>query len=512
MVACLALGSAACQDELTGPVSSGQAPPESARSQSSAPPTKSPYVCFTSRAVTGRPYLYEYNHLILDFPTGAVARDGSTMEYGYRGVTPEGEIVAVANCIIPRTRAAIDLTHRRFRVPGDAQITFRLPGGGSTGDVGTMETCGGEDNPCPIPGIIVVVRQPSAPPAGEEPVGGGGGTPMPTNPPPAGGGTNPCTSCSPQATPVLQCTASVTRTGSVSCTVSLADGTRPDVTAWRFDGNGLVVNGPAGGTAWTGPAVVGGVVSATANGQSLTSSFTVTSRGWNWGPAQWSFQQGAADILFNAEPGVGVYLGWNCTVGGCGTERRVIPDIANNNQAGYQVAQVPSGPNTGIWYVSSVDYRMNRASNINPQAEANAPKRTLPEGSQAQECRSRMNLAAGAAVQVNFYTFNEYCKGLNMGAFLSAVWSHEGFGSSGSNGHESQGRAAASRPENNIFAEVEPFVFATETQLRDEVLRVVSRIQQTVNDEGKQEPSGNWSGQFWVWNGVDAYMPVSQNF
>lgn len=187
----------ACQDLTTGPHSSTVAAAGRAHaSLSTAAASQSvvPHWCFTSIATPNGPDAYRYGLHYLGFPRGVAAKDGSLLKYQYRQLTTDGSILWLANCVIPNTKAAIDLTHLRLKVPANAKVTYDRGSAGS-GDF-TTQGCV-VDGACQIDGIVVVGTQPGD----VEP--GSGGTP----PPPSddggsigggsGGGDGACTGCQP---------------------------------------------------------------------------------------------------------------------------------------------------------------------------------------------------------------------------------------------------------------------------------------------------------------------------
>ena len=148
------------------------------------------------------------------------------------------------------------------------------------------------------------------------------------------------------------------RPENVTCTVS---GTDVAVTGWSWtDAQGFeTVTAPGGSLTWTGPGVTEGTVTASitvggAAAPDLTAPLTVNPRTWSWGQAQWSYIPGAALICFSQRPVVGASAewGWNVKKGSC-DPGRILPDMLKNPQSGYDLAQVPDGPNKGYWYVTA---------------------------------------------------------------------------------------------------------------------------------------------------------------
>jgi hypothetical protein len=181
--------------------------------------------------------------------------------------------------------------------------------------------------------------------------------------------------------------------------------------------------------------------------------------------------------------------------------KRVLPEVAFGHDQAFLVEPVSGGPNDGLWYVSWASFRMNRGSNLNPHVLPSGPKRQLPNGSQANGCRKEMGLASGTPVLVNLYTFNAECQSEDMAAVIRGAWNHEGFGSTGSNGHEAMARAAAALPDNDPHARFEEVVDADEQDLRAILIGRYEEIADRIRIAGQlPDPTGNWSGHLWLWN------------
>lgn len=481
----------------------------------------SPYACFVSSAMPlGAPYRYRYQKPDLHFPKSALALDGTTTTYRYRmwGASRE-EPVYVANCVIPATREAVQIMNRKFGV------REQKPKAGEATLMG--ETCV-TDGLCTIDGLEVNACQngnewpdcdTKAPE--EEPVcnpymgecgggwsggeGSGGGS----------GGGSSCTSCTP-STPTLTCPASVQRGVVFSCTVT-ANGSGFTAGQWRWqpDNSTTVttpVLGPSNLFAWTGPAVVGGSVSvpltdSTGVTNTLTGTFAVTARTWRWSSADWSFTQGTSTANCSVqEPQIGspTLLGWHVGVGTC-SGQPMRPDLTSTPRSGYTVQQVSWGPNAGIWYVTGVQFRMETESGMNPGITAGGARRLLTNYSQVQACRTNapQHYPAGQPVYVNLWEFNERCKRHSLSAFHNGIWAHEGYGSTGTNGHESRLRMAAAQVGNDPRAVLEAEVAETEADLHGFVnsnwWAVANRLSSGA-DPNHTFVKNNWSGSVWVWD------------
>lgn len=305
---------------------------------------------------------------------------------------------------------------------------------------------------------------------------------------------------------MLGCTAQVRRGDTVSCWANITDELTTQVIRWRWVGtSNLSAESLAQDMVWSGMAVDGGTVTLTIEDsrgvRDLMSSFEVTNRGWRWNNTKWSFVQGGAQVC-ESPPATasGFVLGWNRSRSSCDGPR-VDPDPRYDQTNGYTIGQVPSGPNAGVWYVTSASYRMDRGSNINPNALPGGPRFLVSDPAQAQECRN--GGLTGTQITANFYEFNRYCKGVDMDAFLSATWAHEGFGTTGANGHESVARAAAATLPYDPYAAIEPLVAGNETDLRNGVVNQAfdrgARLSNYSADH-HNGASGNWSGVIWLYD------------
>lgn len=172
LAAVLTMG--ACHDGVTTPEPPSKVSPSMQPSHGAAFSPSTPYVCAVGEVGVGAPSMYTYKVLSLAFPQGTIARDGSTMYYRYRKVAEkDGTTLVEVNCLIPNTRPAVELTHRQFRVPANATISYVWTTA-AAGEL-TTQSCGTADNPCELEGIVVIVKQPAGEEEEEENEGGGGG-------------------------------------------------------------------------------------------------------------------------------------------------------------------------------------------------------------------------------------------------------------------------------------------------------------------------------------------------
>jgi len=507
----LLLAASACTDGAPSPtatVSGAGAPANLNRSSS-------PYGCFISKAVEGLPYAYAYSQLPVEFPREALAADGGTLKYQFRLEEPGKSPVLLANCVIPRTRLAVRILEARLRVTKDAryQYTDRAKGDITIMEEGDCASKVGdiydEKKTCfTLETITAVGRPPTGPGTGSPPDATTG--PIVSTEPTehAGGGTGgqaPCWNCS-YGDPMLVCTAQVRRGDTVTCSSNITDELTTRVIRWRWaDTSHLSVEETNPDMIWSGMAVHGGTVTLTIEDsqgvRELMSSFEVTNRGWRWDNTKWSFVQGGAQVCESMPAAVPSFvLGWNRSRSSCDGPR-VDPDPRRDPTNGYTIGRVPSGPNNGVWYVTSASYRMDRGSNLNPNALPGGARFLVSDPAQAQECRN--GGMTGTQVYANFFEFNKYCKGVAMDAFLSAAWAHEGFGTTGANGHESVARVAAATLQFDPYAAIEPLVAGEEAHLRAGVLnQAFERGAELSNYSAAHSngASGNWSGVIWLYD------------
>jgi len=304
-----------------------------------------------------------------------------------------------------------------------------------------------------------------------------------------------------------------TRGGTVTCSLS---GSTTSVTGvdWTFTGGefGEFTVAHSGAlTSWSGTAVVGGTVTATvtADGGSQTTvsaAFAVADRSWSWGSDGWSHGRGdaSAPASWDAEPDWDApsKRGQLCSAIGSGCETTANPFIYPDSRTGegYSVVPVGGGPNDGLWYVTSTDLGIWTKSWINDGYSAGWDKRALPEGTQAEECRTAMDLDPSETVSVNFNTLNGECKGKDMSLFVSALLDHE------EDHHDMVTTAAAQTY--NAPAQIEDFVGSSESELVPQIESRLGDLDFNLQTAGgASEPTGNWSSTVWMWkSSVSEYV------
>lgn len=242
-----------------------------------------------------------------------------------------------------------------------------------------------------------------------------------------------------------------------------------------------------GARGWVGPAGSG--------------SFQVEPQDWSWSVSDWSHGRGTgtAPADWDNEPDWDVadqrgasLCAW--TDPGCPVALNpfLYPDYRVGD--GYGVTSVPSGPNKGLFYVPSQSVGIQTRSWINDGYTPVWPKRTLPAGSQADECRQALGLGPSDPAEVNFFTFNAVCKGVDMYGFLRGVKDHE-------EDHHVLAIAAAHLDGYNAPMKLEPLVFSSEEELREEIESALELVDQNLKSAANAfQPTGNWSGRVWFWD------------
>ncbi len=145
---------------------------------------------------------------------------------------------------------------------------------------------------------------------------------------------------------------------------------------------------------------------------------------------------------------------------------------------------------------------MDHESGLNPTLmQASSATFPLTTASEKKDCKP---LGTSSA---NFYNFNNKCKKINLNSFFAGLWNHEGFGSTGVNGHESQARIAAADPANNVYNLVERVYGTTLDDVQylagDQAYQASQRISTVSADHSVVK--NNWCGSLWQYDPTPAY-------
>jgi hypothetical protein len=466
-----------------------------------------PHGCFASVASRGGRIPYLYRSFALRLPAGVQSRDGAVASFRYRAVRSNGATIAVLNCVIPATDRAREMLARWLKLPTGPEV------GGVVlmdGDGCVLENS--PANPCPIEPIVVT------PPPADNPCdvldpcipgpmnGGGGGA---TWEPPATGGGVPCTQCGP-GTPILTCGngSPVTRGVDVRCSVSNSGDQR--IAGWAFTDGTNSVTAPGGSAEWSGTAVASGIVSADlVEGTTLQAQMTVNGRGWTWAThAVSEYRDGTGAPCFSHTPTYNRPNAENLQIGAteCGKGGRFIqPDSYAPAGDGFTAATVPSGPNQGMHYVVQAKLYLRRESTYSSGLWPNARQEMLhnnPPWTQARDC----------GPLANWYQFST-CMGAGPDAFIAGVRNHEGWGSTGHNGHFSAAYDAVADPANDPMRYFEETVGSNQMSLGDFIITLREGFYARAREadratlDGGPVMVGNWSGIYWGWLG-DHFSPM----
>lgn len=90
----------------------------------------SQYLCYISVRTAGVEHRYRYTHLFLRFPRSAIPTNrDATLRYRLQVIDGDGDTLRVANCVIPRSRAAVQMMNRRSGAPLNAGFPAHDPTG-----------------------------------------------------------------------------------------------------------------------------------------------------------------------------------------------------------------------------------------------------------------------------------------------------------------------------------------------------------------------------------------------
>lgn len=480
-----------------------------------------PHACFTSVARPGSGK-FRYNRVSLRFPAAANARDGAVAAFRFRAEREDGGVAAVLNCVIPATSRAREIVARRFRVPdeprSDGVTVLSCPSTGCDLPEFAWGACkGGLDygewpdcEPYDACESELIECHPT-----------GGSAPEGTE------GTSGCSNCGPDQ-PTLSCAPhGVTRGSFVRCVVTIGT-TRMgdlDVAGWAFSDGSSYITARGGSSEWAGPAVQSGTITATlADGTTTEGSLTVNPRGWTWATHGWSeFSSGTGTPcldhtpIYRAPPGtvtvvgmangVNLPMGWtNCEIG----QRQIQPDSYTSGD-GFTAATAGSGPNRGMHYIASASLRLRRESTLNAGMFPYAPRVPLKD-EQLTACGTPDN-GFGA----NWHEFS-HCMGADANGYIEGVRAHEGYGTTGHNGHFSAAYDAMVDPLNDPFIFLDGEVSRSGLSMSSFLENVRTRFRLRAREadtatldiaRGGSIVTGNWSGTYWGWIPADGRFAAS---
>ena len=365
----------------------------------------------------------------------------------------------------------------------------------------TVSSCRAEDERClcEIEGIGVVATPEPAiplpglppPPPGwaDEPSSGGGGS---------GGGTGgACTrlgSCGADA--VLSCPSGVVRGQWGTCTLTIDPPAALDqVHAWGISPAGLgsrrVVRTS---TTWSGTLVQSGRVwvefTAAGTFAVATADIHVQARAWTWDASKRSVAQGVPGDLDSCITG---QAGLTADKYGCTSANPGILINPGPNK-GFTIAE-GSGPNQGLWYVTTPTTRMDVRTQLAKKYRSDGSKDAVNGVSQVvQGCASAY--APNPVPMQNNHGINTNCfQTADFASLVSFTWNHEGQ-------HMSLAQPEAQKPYNDIYADWESIVRADSSQAFLEVNVVQNAMHENVADTANSiHTGGSTPFSFWYHTG-----------
>jgi len=509
----------------------GEAPSEPDAARRHAEPTaalasiangESPFGCYVSEAVQNGPFRYSYTRRPVQFPDHIAANPRPPLTYRLRFQRKGEQPVLVANCTIPRSPAAVRIVEELFRVPESARLGEKSFGGEIT-----IQTTFTED-PCinkpednyddcyELPPVISDPPPPPPPPTDPPPPTGGDGGIVPGTG--TGGGGSPCEHCSYGGSAAFSCTPSKPRGGTVTCVVNASrdELSKIAVHSWTFvDANGNQAQNGEGGLRWEGPAVVGGTVTVRLDDgtgeRELVSSFAVTDRGWTWAKdAESVYGDGTGvQCVYWTTPDQGGSNGINLPMGAtsCSIAKPNVQPDSYSAGDGFVAVTVTTGPNQGFHYIQSARMNLKRESSYNIRLGPNAPR--------VQVLRYGLNQRRCASDWVNWREFT-LCQGVDPEGYVRGVHDHEGYGSTGHNGHYSAAYDAVTSPSNDPMIYFDQIVGTNSMDWGTFVLLVRDgfyKRAKAVDDAARDIPNGgtivtgNYSGIYYGY-----YAPQSEFF
>lgn len=442
-----ALSSAACSDVASVPSPFRSTEHTLRTSASAGKPGDSLYGCYVSEAVENAHFRYRYTRRELHFPQPALAPDRPPLEYRLRIQADGTPPIVVANCLIPRSPEAVrtlenvfHATGVRYTTPGHPQqdetisaSIYEDPCNSRIGDnYDPKGTCFALD---PVTGTAPPPSSPPPPPSPGAPISPGVGS---------GGGSGPCDYCSYNGSATFSCTPSVQRGGAVSCGIQAAKTSESSitVTSWTFrDALGRTVTSTDPTVDWNGVAVTGGNVTVQFDDgtglREVSSSFAVSDRGWNWARnAESTYSDATGPVCYDHTPTYNRANGVNLPMGtgDCTPQRMVQPDSYTPAGDGFTAGTVTSGPNQGFHYIRTAKLYLRRQSSYNLGMRWDAPRVAL-QGAQQSACGDWANWFE--------YTL---CAGYSPDAYIAGAHAHEGYGTTGHNGHFSAAYDAVADP------------------------------------------------------------------
>jgi hypothetical protein len=173
---------------------------------------------------------------------------------------------------------------------------------------------------------------------------------------------------------------------------------------------------------------------------------------------------------------------------------------------GYTRASVSSGPNMGAWYVTNASFHWKSASLVHPGAlPGYVPESSLWPADQKQLCRDSLAIPPDStSVWVNFYEFNNSCLRLPLFSAFIPTGAEKL-----ERQHFQQAEAILRQPDKNIYLALESLVRGSEFDMVSAITNIRDQINQAGRAAANDEPTGNWTGAFWIWRGAGLNYFVS---
>lgn len=329
--------------------------------------------------------------------------------------------------------------------------------------------------------------------------------------------------------PSLSCTSAM-RGQLAQCSIS---GAVDSVLAWRWIGATSTSGGGVDTvftsqniTTWAGPAVATGnvEVDVVAGGQPQTlpaAALFVTPRAWSWGPSDWSYVPSQAPsclgddpLPFSYNPSGNQHVIDSLLLGRNGPRSTncadalifVEPNLGTQPDSGFVADSVASGPNAGLSYVASWSYRMDRGSHVDVHLDSIGVTVALQRNSEINQCSHG---GASPPDTVNFFVFNEVCKGVPVAPLIAGIEQHEGYGipslpDTAASGHQRRIEFAASQPINNPAGAIETAVTPQGSAILTGLVQILAgavddRLYQAA-DTAHVYVTNNYCLDYWLWD------------
>jgi hypothetical protein len=288
--------------------------------------------------------------------------------------------------------------------------------------------------------------------------------------------------------------------GTVSC--SLANVGPFNFPSWTFQGfGGVTVQGPNGMGGWSGPMVLSGDVVVNyvdnyGNPQVEYQPITVTRRSWSWASSVGGQQGTAGQIDSCFDPGypwVGLTASLYCTAQTADQIFYPVPaQLSSGN--GYIAASVPgSGPNGGLWFVSSTSADMDLRTQVKVWYRIDGP--TYPMIGNATVVAGCGNaFPANPSAARSIHTVNNTCVVTPpFNSFVNCIWSHEAQ-------HLSAATSSAQSSTNDVYKLWEPLVRNNSSDVQSAVSSQYSGAQTRVRTASQNAENTMTEHNYTFWD------------